>query len=96
MPNIKKFPIRFKMDKVLNIQEFYDMMNRNRFRHPFKRSKLAFQKLDKNKVGGKIGEMGGIFPLNMKDGFVSLDELSFGTDLSKGQAVLGIRKRNSL
>ena len=35
--------------------------------------------------------MGG-FPENLKDGFVSVDELSSGTDLSKGQAILGIRK----
>ena len=34
----------------------------------------------------------GFFPVNLKDGFVSADELSSGTDLSKGQAILGIRK----
>ena len=40
-------------DNVLSRQEFHDMMNRNRLRHPFKRGELAFEELDKNKVGGK-------------------------------------------
>ena len=33
------------------------------------------------------------FPsVHLKDGLISADELSSGTDLSKGQAILGIRK----
>ena len=35
--------------------------------------------------------MGG-FPVNLKDALISSGELSSGTDLSKGQAILGIRK----
>ena len=30
----------------------------------------------------------------MKDGLISTEELSAGTDISKGQAILGIRKQD--
>ena len=34
----------------------------------------------------------GFITVNLKDGFVSADELSSGTDLRKGKAILGIRQ----
>ena len=40
---------------MLSRQEFHDMMNRNRLRHPsFNRGDKTFKKLDKNKVTRKM------------------------------------------